>query len=94
MPFLLIGISESSIQFVLYEKFKSMALERNKMKGEKTLHGWEYMYVAGTAKLFAAVTTYPHEVIRTRLREQRAATLESPHKYTGIVQVCITSSCT
>lgn len=29
-----------------------------------------YVGTAGTAKLIAACTTYPHEVLRTRLREE------------------------
>lgn len=48
-----------------------------------TLSNTDYMLLAATAKLIAAVSTYPHEVIRTRLREQRVATPDNPHKYTG-----------
>lgn len=92
-----LGIAESSIQFVLYEKMKSILLERKKEDFAQStllaisapppsLSNLEYMSLAATAKLIAAVSTYPHEVLRTRLREQRVATLESPHKYTGLFQ--------
>lgn len=43
---------------------------------------------AGTAKFFAAVVTYPHEVVRTRLRQ--APQKDGRMKYTGIVQ-CFTT---
>jgi len=100
-----LGITESSIQFVLYEKLKAAVLENKKQNfaiatatannsSRITTHqptalalsNVEYMGLAATAKLIAAVCTYPHEVIRTRLREQRVATVENPHKYTGLFQ--------
>jgi solute carrier family 25 protein 33/36 len=40
---------------------------------------------SGISKLVAAATTYPHEVIRTRMREQRAGT-DGSLRYRGIVQ--------
>lgn len=38
---------------------------------------------AGSAKLFAAIVTYPHEVVRTRLRQRPD---NGQAKYTGLVQ--------
>jgi solute carrier family 25, member 33/36 len=60
----LTGIAESSIQFVLYEKMKSVVLVEKTEKGiiNPTLANGEYMALAGTAKLIAAICTYPHEV--------------------------------
>lgn len=91
-----LGIAESSIQFVLYEKMKAIVLEKKREGLASTLSvvptsppslsNLEYMSLAATAKLIAAVSTYPHEVIRTRLREQRVATVDNPHKYTGLFQ--------
>lgn len=90
-----LGIAESSIQFVLYEKMKAAALEDKKKKNETfhqsplhpiRLSNIEYMSLAATAKLIAAISTYPHEVLRTRMREQRVATLDNPFKYTGLLQ--------
>ena len=42
----------------------------------------EYLVIASTAKGVASVITYPHEVLRTRFREQRGA----DRRYTGIIQ--------
>lgn len=61
-----LGITESTLQFVLYEKLKQMA--RPEGIDEK-LTTAEYLITASIAKLIAATATYPHEVIRTRLRE-------------------------
>jgi len=40
---------------------------------------------AGSATLFAAVITYPHEVVRTRLRQAPTKAGGQP-KYTGLAQ--------
>lgn len=57
------GISESAIQFALYEETKQFIEEPNAVK---------YFLAAGGCKLVAAALTYPHEVVRTRMRDQRA----------------------
>ncbi|KAL3994202.1 Mitochondrial carrier family protein [Acanthocheilonema viteae] len=115
-----VGISETVIQFVLYEemralllKWKSSSRERN-MDGFKCLTDSEtntknldeklrlkqdekqlsavkkmsltendnremidffhFMLAGGTAKFFACSLAYPHEVVRTRMREENAIT--------------------
>jgi solute carrier family 25 protein 33/36 len=83
-----IGLSESSIQFVLYEKFKAERLASKLAKHQPTdgkpptLSQVEYIFFAGAAKLIASVITYPHEVVRTRLREE----IGPATKYKGIFQ--------
>ncbi|KAI9026874.1 mitochondrial carrier domain-containing protein [Hyaloraphidium curvatum] len=87
-----LGIAESTIQFVTYEWLKAKLRERrigyaDPTPGihEKTFEDWmESFLTAASAKLFAASVTYPHEVIRTRLRE--APVDGGRSKYTGIVQ--------
>jgi len=107
-----VGISESSVQFMLYEKFKSLAKQRHMRRREAewerewesrrrwdnhdgggggderelmkmkelgrvtvSMGPWETLVISSAAKLMASVLTYPHEVVRTRLREEHAKDL-------------------
>ncbi|KAG5513350.1 hypothetical protein PMAC_001413 [Pneumocystis sp. 'macacae'] len=70
-----VGVSESTIQWVVYEDLKQRA------GGQET--GWVGVLAGGAAKLAAAVATYPHEVVRTRLRE---APREGSARYRGLVE--------
>jgi len=78
-----LGISESAINFVLYEKFKATVIAHQQTT---ELSNIGYLLTAATAKLIASMMTYPHEVVRTRLREQRAPVGGQANKYTGILQ--------
>ncbi len=88
-----LGVTESSLQWVLYEQMKLylrqreerlLASGRHPAAWDQTLSWGGRVGAAGTAKFFAALVTYPHEVIRTRLRQ---APLEDGRlKYTGVVQ--------
>ncbi|KAB8356549.1 hypothetical protein FH972_024131 [Carpinus fangiana] len=88
-----LGVTESTLQWVLYEKMKMSLAEREeriKLSGRPRT-GWDDFVdwfgkagSAGTAKLFAAIVTYPHEVVRTRLRQ--APQSNGKLKYTGIIQ--------
>ncbi|ORY69265.1 mitochondrial carrier domain-containing protein [Leucosporidium creatinivorum] len=77
----LLGVTEGTIQWTLYEKFKSVA---NHGKRAEEQGGWRVSAAAGGAKLVATMITYPHEVIRTRLR-QPAPPGQSP-RYTSLLQ--------
>ncbi|CCH44711.1 putative mitochondrial carrier [Wickerhamomyces ciferrii] len=89
-----LGSVESTLQWVLYEQMKSIihkkSLQREQSGVEKTsldsfLEWSARSGSAGFAKLIASLITYPHEVIRTRLRQ--APTVEGGKpKYTGLVQ--------
>mmetsp|Transcript_12492 Transcript_12492/g.13874 ORF Transcript_12492/g.13874 Transcript_12492/m.13874 type:complete len:310 (-) Transcript_12492:43-972(-) len=73
-----LGLSETVIQFTLYEKFKAeFQKARGKAPNEK-MHPVQYIALASCAKIFASMATYPHEVIRTRLRERGS-------KYKGVI---------
>eukprot|EP00559_Dactyliosolen_fragilissimus_P005364 CAMPEP_0184865432 /NCGR_PEP_ID=MMETSP0580-20130426/18089_1 /TAXON_ID=1118495 /ORGANISM="Dactyliosolen fragilissimus" /LENGTH=284 /DNA_ID=CAMNT_0027364643 /DNA_START=250 /DNA_END=1105 /DNA_ORIENTATION=- len=82
------GCLEGSIQFILYEQIKrALLLSENK---ERKLNGlpetdrlakMQYFWGAAAAKGIASIMTYPHEVARTRLREQARSGV---FKYNGI----------
>ncbi|PVH81891.1 mitochondrial carrier [Cadophora sp. DSE1049] len=88
-----LGVTESTLQWVLYEQMKkSLARreERINLSGrpktwwDNTVEWTGNVGAAGGAKLVAALATYPHEVARTRLRQ--APTENGKPKYTGLVQ--------
>ena len=88
-----LGVAESTLQWVLYEQMKKalkdrearlLASHRTPTTWDRTLEWGGKVGAAGTAKFFAALITYPHEVIRTRLRQAPMA--DGRMKYTGIVQ--------
>ena len=92
-----LGVSESTLQWVLYEQMKlHLSNRKNKLNAsgrdrtfwDRTVEWNGRIAAAGSAKLIAAVITYPHEVVRTRLRQ---APSQNGHlKYTGLVQ-CFTT---
>lgn len=81
-----LGVIEGTIQWVLYEQLK----QNLKSKETSTSKGsWlNYFFAAAGSKLVAATLTYPHEVLRTRLREQSSSTASSLNsvKYRGLLQ--------
>lgn len=64
----LLGVTEGTIQWTLYEKFKSLA---NHGKRVEEQGGWRVSAAAGGAKLVATMITYPHEVRSVVLSECR-----------------------
>lgn len=90
-----LGGVELTLQWVLYEQMR-MFLNRKLLElhgrdgASKTTkdHVMEWCArsgAAGAAKFVASLITYPHEVIRTRLRQAPLADTGKP-KYTGLVQ--------
>ncbi|KJX93654.1 mitochondrial carrier protein rim2 [Zymoseptoria brevis] len=72
-----LGVSESTLQWVMYEQAKaSLARRQERLDAsglapnawDKTVMWTGKLFAAGGAKFVAALITYPHEVVRTRLR--------------------------
>ena len=92
-----LGVTESTLQWVLYERIKLYLSDRQirlHQSGRKPTF-WDQTVSwtgkacgAGSAKFFAAIVTYPHEVVRTRLRQ--APLQDGQLKYTGLLQ-CFTT---
>lgn len=82
-----LGVSEGVIQWVLYERFKRIGRTTSVgMDDEKTSLAsriGSILGASGGAKAIASLITYPHEVIRTRLRQPAVGGVI---KYTGLVQ--------
>lgn len=75
-----LGVSESTIQWVLYEQLKRVQQRDRDPSAPSML---PTVSAAGTAKMVATIITYPHEVIRTRLRQEPA---HGRRKYRNLVQ--------
>lgn len=87
-----LGVAESSIQWVLYEQMKLFIKtreERRQLSGaphtafDSVMNWCATSGAAGAAKFMASLITYPHEVVRTRLRQ--APTQNGKLKYTGLI---------
>jgi len=76
-----LGVTEGTIQWVLYERLKRLTAGTEGKGGALEWAGM--MGSAGTAKCVASLITYPHEVIRTRLRQPK---VNGVLKYTGLWQ--------
>jgi solute carrier family 25 protein 33/36 len=64
-----VGCTEGAIQWIVYENLKkSLESEQNDKKQKITPA--QYARASSAAKFVAILMTYPHEVVRTRLREQ------------------------
>ncbi|KAF9889789.1 hypothetical protein FE257_006879 [Aspergillus nanangensis] len=94
-----LGVTESTLQWVMYEQMKMFLARREAVKhADPNYHygAWDDVELwggrvcsAGTAKLIAAAATYPHEVVRTRLRQAPTISVgggKVEMKYTGLVQ--------
>ncbi|RLV94521.1 Mitochondrial carrier protein RIM2 [Spathaspora sp. JA1] len=90
-----LGGVESTLQWVLYEQMRifinKRSLERHGSDGatkttrDNIMEWCARSGAAGAAKFIASLITYPHEVVRTRLRQAPLESTGKP-KYTGLIQ--------
>ncbi|XP_030384614.1 mitochondrial carrier protein Rim2 isoform X2 [Scaptodrosophila lebanonensis] len=67
------GICETMVHFVIYEFIKSKLLEQRNQRQTDTKSSrdfLEFMMAGAVSKTIASCIAYPHEVARTRLREE------------------------
>jgi solute carrier family 25 protein 33/36 len=97
-----LGIVESAVYFVIYEKTKKLSSDRKALEmglspidyeKRNILRIWllndeieghalspiTYLALGGSCKLLASAITYPHEVVRTRMREIVNGQCRYPH---------------
>ena len=65
----LVGSLETGVYFLVYERLKSYFATK---QHSYSLSFIDYLVAASVAKLTAVLLCYPHEVIRTRLRQDNA----------------------
>lgn len=77
----LFGVSHGAVQFTAYERIKRFVRSRKtsqqQPQQQAEFTSWELIGMAASAKSIAAVTTYPYQVLRTRLQDYRLG-------YTGV----------
>ncbi|ESN95002.1 hypothetical protein HELRODRAFT_186014 [Helobdella robusta] len=76
----LVGVSHGALQFMAYEELKKFYNSSKQRPHDAKLGTKEYLCFAAISKIFAASTTYPYQVVRSRLQDQH-------RKYNGVVHV-------
>ncbi len=70
-----VGVSETIVHFVLYEQIKAqlqlLQTQQNRSPDDAGFYNFvTYLCAAACSKSCATTLCYPHEVVRTRLREE------------------------
>jgi len=81
-----VGIAETSVHFLLYEQMKAFLRpcesgsdERGRCVGDFA----QFMVAASLSKIISVTLMYPHEVVRTRLRQP---IVDGAYKYKSLLQ--------
>ena len=77
----LFGLTHVAIQFPIYEifkeKFTGIGAGTKETEEDRDAHFYELALAVFLSKVIASTTTYPHEVVRTRLQTQQRSPLSS-----------------
>lgn len=65
----LFGVSHGAVQFMAYEEMKNSYHNYYNQEITTKLGTMEYLSFAALSKLFAALSTYPYQVVRARLQD-------------------------
>jgi len=76
----LLGTSHGAIQFLVYERLKHWNRKRKNMKPDDKIGTFDVLSMSATSKLIAASSTYPYQVVRSRLQDQHRS-------YNGVFDV-------
>jgi len=76
------GVSHGALQFMAYEELKKTYSNYNGIPLGNKLDALSYIAMSALSKVFAVVTTYPYQVVRSRLQDAQLS-----HKYTGALDV-------
>ncbi|KAL4782505.1 mitochondrial carrier domain-containing protein [Aspergillus varians] len=83
-----LGVIETTLHLAAYERIKVMVAHHYQRQGKtqssEVTQGLILSGAAGVSKLIAVLIAYPHEVLRTRLRQAPMA--DGRQKYTGVMQ--------
>ncbi|XP_074656301.1 solute carrier family 25 member 32-like [Tubulanus polymorphus] len=74
------GVSHGALQFMAYEEMKNLYNNYRNTPINTKLNPLEYIVFAALSKIFAASSTYPYQVVRSRLQDQH-------RRYNGILHV-------
>ncbi|XP_022103614.1 mitochondrial folate transporter/carrier-like [Acanthaster planci] len=78
----LFGVSHGALQFMAYEELKKLRQRVGDESSSTKLSSLEYIVFAALSKMFAVVTTYPYQVVRSRLQDQH-------HTYNGVLDTIL-----
>jgi len=67
----LVLVSNPTINFVVYDKVKQIAMERAKAGGRKYLTSFEIFIIGAIAKAVATILTYPIQLAQSRMRAMK-----------------------
>uniref|UniRef100_A0A914W0R7 Solute carrier family 25 member 32 n=1 Tax=Plectus sambesii TaxID=2011161 RepID=A0A914W0R7_9BILA len=78
----IIGTSHGALQFMAYDYLKERKCKRLNIPATSKLDTTDYLLYSSVSKIFAVTTTFPYQVVRTRLQDQHV-------QYRGVVDVVV-----